>query len=251
MKTLRHLAALAALITAALSAAAVEIVTLRGLNGREITAELKDVRPGGVAILRDGDRSETYVPWSQIDREHLAVTHPEIEERRKAAAERAKLGVFAEPERPAKVVEPVTAWTHLHALVFPDGTILYGETLRLAQDELQRVRVGSMLKLYAATDDKTHKAGLEWMRADAPTRERLLASLRALAADMPRETAPDRSRAGELERLVAGLEKDATSTVSTQETRVAARRWLASLPQEPTATKPTREQVEEARKYSR
>lgn len=140
------------------------------------------------------------------------------------------------------------AWTHLHGIVIPnDNGYWTSEQEKARRDELGVVRLAAPIKWYASAQDAEHKLAMEWLRRDAHTAKRLLAALRQIAADMPKETAQDRTRIADVERIVAILEKDIASKTTQHEGRALARRWLESLPKEPPATKPTREQVKEAK----
>lgn len=91
---------------------AAEPVTLRGVNGREIIAEV--VRAGTVSLIvrLPGETEETAVKWTQLDMEHLKANHPAIAKMKDDADDRAKNGVFAATKEPA-ATKPL----------FPDTTI--------------------------------------------------------------------------------------------------------------------------------
>jgi hypothetical protein len=83
---------LALLLCGSISA---EPITLRGVNGNEITAEV--VRAGTVSLIvrLPGETNETAVQWKQIDMEYLQANYPEVAKMKSDAEDRAKNGVFS------------------------------------------------------------------------------------------------------------------------------------------------------------
>lgn len=121
---MKKLLTTALVITIYTAAWAGEPIIIRGINGREVQAEV--VRAGTVALVVrvEGETNETAVPWKQIDMEHLRSTHPEVAKMKADAEDRAKNGIFAE-NREKSAPKPVFPDTRPK-----DGGLTFRELLK-------------------------------------------------------------------------------------------------------------------------